>query len=327
MTYEELPFSGIATFFKAPYVVAPTTADADVAVIGIPWDEGTTNRSGARMGPRALREMSTLWAFQNGLEPFYDGEAGVKLLGGVRWADCGDVAIGPMWTAERYHAAVVERLQPLMEAGVFPVTLGGDHSITYPVLRALSEARQGEPFQLVQFDTHMDYWEEEGGQRYSHASPIIRAHEGGWLAGLTQYGIRSLHTSGDNIALARSRGAHIFWCEQAKDTLVDELVEHLEPGADTYITFDIDALDPSYRAGHRHARARRLQLLRGQGDPARGLRALQRDRHGPRRGGAAVRRARPAHGAARRAAHPRHGRGGVPAARRAGLSCACRPEA
>ena len=249
MTYEELPFSGIATFFKAPYVAVPTTADADVAVIGIPWDQGTTSRSGARMGPRALRETSTMWAFQNGLQPLYDGEAGVKLLGGVRWADCGDVAIGPMWTAERYHGAVVERLLPLIGAGLFPVTLGGDHSITYPVLKALSEAREGKPFQLVQFDTHMDYWDEEGGSRYSHSSPIIRAHEAGWLSGLTQYGIRSLHTHGDNIALAQSRGAHIFWCEQAKDTLVDELVAHLEPGVDTYITFDIDALDPSIAPG------------------------------------------------------------------------------
>jgi len=249
MTYEELPFSGIATFFKAPYMPAPTTAAADVAVIGIPWDQGTTSRSGARMGPRALRETSTMWAFQNGLEPMYDGEAGVKLLGGVRWADCGDVAIGPMWSAEEYHRAVVERLHSLFAAGLFPVTLGGDHSITYPVLKALSEARQGEPFQLVQFDTHMDYWDEEGGSRYSHASPIIRSHESGWLAGLTQYGIRSLHTAGDNIALARSRGARIFWCEQAKDTLPAELVEHLTPGVDTYITFDIDALDPSIAPG------------------------------------------------------------------------------
>ena len=249
MTYEELPFTGIATFFKAPYVAAPTAADADVAVIGIPWDQGTTSRSGARMGPRALRDTSTMWAFPNGLEALYDGEAQVKLLGGVRWADCGDVALGPMWPAEQFHAAVAARLLPLLEAGLFPITLGGDHSITYPVLNALSEARQGAPFQLVQFDTHMDYWDEEGGQRYSHASPIIRAHEAGLLAGLTQYGIRSLHTRGDNIALAKSRGAHIFWCEQAKDTLVDELVEHLEPGVDTYITFDIDALDPSIAPG------------------------------------------------------------------------------
>ena len=249
MTHEELPFTGIATFLKAPLVTAPTSAVADVAVIGVPWDEGTTYRSGTRMGPRAMREASTLWAFQNDFEPLHDGEAGVELLGGVRWADCGDVMLGPMWATDRFHAAIVERLAPLFQAGLFPVTLGGDHSITYPVLKALSETRRGEPFQLVQFDTHTDYWDEEGRQRYSHASPIIRSHEAGWLSGLTQYGIRGLHTPADNIALARNRGARIFWCEQAKDTLVDELVEHLEPGIDAYVTFDIDCLDPGIAPG------------------------------------------------------------------------------
>ncbi len=248
MTYEELPFAGIATFFKAPHIPAPTRDEADVAVLGVPWDLGTTSRSGARMGPRALREASTMYAFRDGLEALYDGEARVMLMGGVRWADAGDVALGPMWTPERYHEAVGDRVRPLLEAGVFPVTLGGDHSVTYPVLAAVHEVR-GRPFQLVQFDTHMDYWEEEGGSRYSHATPVIRAHEAGWLAGLTQYGIRSLHTAGDNIALARRRGARIFWCEQARDTLPGELVAHLEPGADVYLTFDIDALDPAIAPG------------------------------------------------------------------------------
>ena len=116
-----------------------------------------------------------------------------------------------MWSPERYHNAVVDTLQPIMKAGLFPVTLGGDHSIGYPVLKALYQARGGKPFHLVQFDTHMDYWDEEGGSRFSHASPIIRSHEAGFLASLTQYGIRSLHTPGDNIALAQSRGrAHLL---------------------------------------------------------------------------------------------------------------------
>jgi len=249
MTYQELPFAGIATFFKAPHVPHPTRDEADVAVLGVPWDLGTTSRTGARMGPRALRETSTMYAFRNGLEALYDGEAGAKLMGGVRWADAGDVVLGPMWLTDRFHEAVRERLLPILQAGVFPVTLGGDHSITYPLLKAIHESRGGRPFQLVQFDTHMDYWDEEGGERHTHASPIIRAHEAGWLSGLTQYGIRGLHTAGDNIGLARRRGARIFWAEQAKDMRPDELVEHLKLGVDTYITFDIDALDPAIAPG------------------------------------------------------------------------------
>jgi agmatinase len=249
MTFQEMPYAGIATFFKAPFVPEPTRDDADVAVVGVPWDLGTTSRSGTRLGPRALREASTQYAFRDGLEPLYDGEAGVRLMGGVRWADAGDVSLGPMWVTERYHHAVTDRLRSILEAGVFPVTLGGDHSITYPVLQALYEARGGRRFQLVQFDTHLDYWDQEGGERYTHASAIIRAHESGWLSGLTQYGIRSLHTAGDNIGLARRRGARIFWCERAKDMLPSELVEHLEPGVDAYITFDVDALDPAIAPG------------------------------------------------------------------------------
>ena len=162
---------------------APTRADGDVAVLGIPWDEGTTSRSGARMGPRALRDVSTFWAFQNGARAVLRrrgrGRSSSAACAGSTAATSCSAPCGPR---ERYHAAVVERLQPLIEAGLFPVTLGGDHSVTYPVLKAVHEARRGKPFQLVQFDTHIDYWDEEGGQRYTHAQPDHPRPRGG-LAG------------------------------------------------------------------------------------------------------------------------------------------------
>ena len=246
---DEMPYAGIASYNKAPFVPTPSSSDGDVAVLGVPYDGGTSSRSGARMGPRALRDASTNWAFQYAPEPFYDGEAEVKVLGGVRWVDCGDVVLGPSPTMERYHGAVIDRLQPIVEAGLFPLTLGGDHSVAYPALKAISRARGGKPFQLVQFDAHLDYWDEEDGQRFTHESSIIRAHEEGLVDGLTQYGIRGLHTAYDNIGLARRRGSHIFWCEQAKQMRAEELVAHLEPGADTYITFDVDALDPAIAPG------------------------------------------------------------------------------
>ena len=145
MVNGEMPFAGIATFFKAPHVARPTAADGDVAVLGVPYDEGTTSRSGARMGPRALREASTLWADRDGADALYDGEARVQLIGGVRWVDCGDVALGPQQSAPRRLAAVLERLQPVVEAGLFPVTLGGDHSILYPVLDRLEPGACGRP--------------------------------------------------------------------------------------------------------------------------------------------------------------------------------------
>ncbi len=246
---DEMPYAGIATYYKAPYVPQPTAKDGDVAVLGVPYDGGTSSRAGARMGPRALRDASTNWAFQYAPDPFWDGEAGVYVLGGVRWVDCGDVLLGPSPTMERYHEAVIARVQPIVEAGLFPLTLGGDHSVAYPAMKAISRARGERPFQLVQFDAHLDYWDEEAGERFTHESSIIRAHEESLVSGLTQYGIRGLHTAYDNIGLARQRGSHIFWCEQAKDMRIEELVDHLEPGADTYITFDVDALDPAIAPG------------------------------------------------------------------------------
>ena len=326
MTYDALPFSGIATFFKAPLLPAPTTDDADVAVVGIGWDEGTTSRSGARMGPRALREASTMYAFQRDAEPFWDGEAGVELLGGVRWADCGDVALGPMWSPERYHNAVVDKLQPIMESGLFPVTLGGDHSIGYPVLKALYQAR---------------------GEQAVPPRPVRHAHgllgRGGRLALLARQphhpqprgGLprrphavrhpqpahaRRQHRAGAGAAARTSSGA-----SRRRTCCVEDLVEHLPKGADVYITFDIDALDPAIAPGTGTPEPGGFSYYEAKDDPARRVRALQRGRHGPRRGGAAVRRARPGDGAARRPPDPRHGGRRLPAPR--GASRERRPAA
>ena len=267
MTYEDMPYAGIATFFKAPLVPEPTRTRPTWPCSACP---GTGHHQPVRRAHGAARPARGL--DHVGLPRRPRAASTTARPASSCWAACAGptaatCALGPMWSADRYHEAVVERCSRIVEAGVFPVTLGGDHSIAYPVLKALYQARDGEPFQLVQFDTHMDYWDEEGGSRYSHASPIIRCHEAGWLSGLTQYGIRSLHTAGDNIALAQRRGARIFWCEQAKDMRVEELVEHL-PGRRRVHHLRHRRPRPGDRAGHRHARARRLQLLRGQGDPA-----------------------------------------------------------
>jgi len=272
---ESMPFGGIATFLKAPFVPEPTTTDAEVAVIGVPYDEGTTGRAGAREGPRALRAISTNWAYREGNEPYWDGEAGVSLLGGVRFVDAGDVALAPTASAETNHARIAGRVAEIVRGGLFPVVLGGDHSITYPVLQGVVREPAGggsgavatgagavaggtvgaaqAALDLVQFDAHMDYWDEIGGERYTHASPIIRAHEHGLVQRVTQYGVRGLHTAADNVTLAVERGVATLWCEQAKRELgqrgVERLVEHIEPGMDVWVTFDIDCLDPAVAPG------------------------------------------------------------------------------
>jgi agmatinase len=256
------PFAGIATFLKSPYIPEPTQADGDVAVIGVPYDEGVTSRAGTREGPRALRVISANWAYRDETESFWDGEVAAALLGGVRLVDAGDVQLAPTAPPELSHRRIAGRLTALMGAGLFPVVLGGDHSITYPVLQGVNQARAqtesgrasaSPPPHLVQFDSHMDYWDEIGDQAYTHASPIIRAHEAGLVSSITQYGIRGLHTASDNILVARERGVVSFWCEQTKRELlqghIEDLVESIRPGADVWITFDIDCLDPAIAPG------------------------------------------------------------------------------
>jgi agmatinase len=268
---DTLPFAGVASFLKAPCIVEPSKADGEVAVVGIPWDGGTTSRPGARYGPRALRDVSTFWAYRDREEPFFDGEAGAQILAGVRFVDTGDIDLAPTAPAEVTHPLIAGRVAQLLASGLFVVVLGGDHSITYPVLQGYAAARGGgapepgsdgarergaassppgaRPLHLVQFDTHMDYWDSEGGMRTTHASPIVRSHEDGLVQRITQYGIRGLHTASDQIELARGRGVTTFWAEAAKRTPVEELVAHIEPGEDVYLTFDIDALDPSIAPG------------------------------------------------------------------------------
>ena len=117
------------------------------------------------------------------------------------------------------------------------------------MLKALYQARGGKPFQLVQFDTHMDYWDEEGGQRYSHASPIIRSHEAGWLSGLTQYGIRSIHTAATTSPWHRAAARASSGASRRRICSRPSSWSTSTRGADTYITFDIDALDPAIAPG------------------------------------------------------------------------------
>jgi agmatinase len=246
---------GLATFLRSPYVAQPTLEDGDVAVIGVPYDEGTTGRAGAREGPHALRAMSAQWTYRDENEAFWDGEADLSLLSGVRFVDTGDVYLPPTAPPEVGFPIIGARLAEVLRNGLFPVVLGGDHSITYPLLLGVERVRGGQapPIQLVQFDAHMDYWNDIGGEFFTHASPIIRAHEDRLADRIVQYGIRSLHTRADNVELARSRGVVTYWCEPVKEKLREfgalRLMEAIEPNADTWVTIDIDCLDPAIAPG------------------------------------------------------------------------------
>ncbi len=138
MGFDEFPYAGVASFLKSPLIAAPTRADGDVAVLGVPFDQGTTSRSGTRSGPRAIRDASTMYAYFPPGERVLDGETGDWILDGVRFVDAGDADVPPMAPVSLYHERVAGRVRELAAAGLFVVGLGGDHSVTYPLLKGLA---------------------------------------------------------------------------------------------------------------------------------------------------------------------------------------------
>ncbi|MEM9430778.1 MAG: arginase family protein, partial [Pseudomonadota bacterium] len=164
-----LPFVGIATFGKYPYVDEIGALDADVAILGAPFDFGTQWRAGARFGPRGIREASTLFAF--GHAGAYDHEDDVTYLDGARIADVGDADIIHTDT-ERSHANIEAGVRAILARGALPVVLGGDHSVNIPCVNAFSEHG---PIHILQIDAHLDFVDVRHGVRFGHGNPMRRA--------------------------------------------------------------------------------------------------------------------------------------------------------
>src|SRR6266568_2170467 len=181
-------FAGIRTFMRAPHVTE--LAGVDAVVYGIPFDTATSYRTGPRFGPEAIRSASAL------LRP-YNPALDVNVVEALSIVDYGDLPVSPGDT-ERTYAQVEEALAPVVEAGVFPLVFGGDHSITLAELRALAKVHG--PLALVQLDSHTDTWDAYFGQRYFHGTTFKRAAEEGLIVpeASVQAGIRgSLYGAGD----------------------------------------------------------------------------------------------------------------------------------
>ena len=240
----DLPFVGIATFGKYPYVQDWSAIDADVAVMGAPYDFGTQWRSGARFGPRGVREASTLFAF--GHAGAYDHEDDVTYLDGARIVDIGDADIIHTDT-EGSHRNIEAGVRAILAAGAMPVVIGGDHSINIPCIDAFSE--QG-PIHIVQIDAHLDFVDERHGVRFGHGNPMRRAAEKDYVTGLTQVGIRNVSsTAREGYEAARAMGADIYSVRQFRAFGSLGMVERVPEGAAIYLTIDIDAFDPSIAPG------------------------------------------------------------------------------
>ena len=240
-----LPFVVIATFAKKPYVADWAGAKADVAIIGAPFDFGTQYRSGARFGPRGVREASTLFSF--GHAGAYDHEDDQTYLGeDVRIVDFGDADIVHTDT-ETSHANIETAVRAARNIGALPVVIGGDHSVNIPCIRAFDDAK---PFHLLQIDAHLDFVDERHGVRHGHGNPMRRAAEKDYVTGLTQVGIRNVSsTAKEGYEAARAMGSDILSVRQARALGPEGLVARVPEGADLYVTIDIDAFCPSIAPG------------------------------------------------------------------------------
>ncbi len=240
-----LPFVGIATFAKKPYVADWSAIDADVAVLGAPFDFGTQYRPGARFGPRAIREASTLFSF--GHAGAYDHEDDATYLGeDVRIVDLGDADIVHTDTVKS-HAGIRAGVEASLSAGALPVVLGGDHSVNIPCIEAFDG--HGD-IHVVQIDAHLDFVDIRHGVTRGHGNPMRRAAEKDYVTGLTQLGIRNVSsTARDGYEAAREMGADILSVRQARKLGTQTVLERIPKGARVYVTIDIDAFCPSIAPG------------------------------------------------------------------------------
>jgi agmatinase len=235
-------FAGIRTFMRLPNVQSLEGVEA--AIVGIPLDTSTTYRPGARFGPEAIRSLSSM------LRPFH-AEYGIDILDALATVDWGDLPIAP-GDAVGTYARVEEALQPLIAADIFPLALGGDHSISLPVLRVL--ARRYGPLGLVHLDAHTDTWDIYFGQKYFHGTGFRRAVEEGLLdpGRCVQAGMRGSLFASSDLEGSRELGLMVVTAEELRGLGPNgygQLIRERVGDGPTYLSFDVDFLDPAFAPG------------------------------------------------------------------------------
>ena len=243
-----LPFTGIASFCKFPIQTNLEDLSTDVAIFGIPWDEGIGYRPGPRFGPRSLREYSTRFGFHERAVReggFWDIEKKKRYLEDVRFVDCGDQDILYLKVEETF-SAITDSVNKLLSAGAFPVILGGDHSITFPVVRAFQGFR---PLHILHLDAHLDYNDSVEGVLWANGSPVKRISELDFVGKIVQVGMRGIRAREDAYRDSASRNNTIFTMNEYRLKGVEEVLRSLPDGGNLYVTIDIDVLDPSIAPG------------------------------------------------------------------------------
>ncbi len=235
-------FAGPTTFYRLPGT--SEIGSLDVPIVGVPYDSGASFRVGARFGPRSIREASSL------LRP-YNRILGIDPYEAVRIDDTGDLTVSP-YDPMGSLTTIDEHFRPIFAAGQFPLSFGGDHSITLPILRAAA-ATHG-PIAMIQFDSHLDTWSTYFGSRYTHGSFAIRAIEEGLIdpRASTQVGIRGMLFGEEDIERSRAWDLRAILAEELAEMTSAQAAEiALKRAGDRpiYVTFDIDGVDPAFAPG------------------------------------------------------------------------------
>jgi guanidinopropionase len=243
----DLPrFAGIATFMRLPHVALddPRLGDVDIGLIGVPWDAGTTNRPGPRHGPRQLRDLSTMIRHQN-------AATRVRPYDLARCADLGDVGPNPADLQDSL-SRISAFYTTVRRAGILPLSAGGDHLCTLPILRALAVDR---PLGMVHFDSHTDLFHSYfGGFKYTHGTPFRRAVEEGLLdpKRVCMIGIRGSAYDFEDRDFADAVGIRVIPIEEFHARGVDDVMAEaraIAGSGDTYVSYDIDFIDPAFAPG------------------------------------------------------------------------------
>lgn len=235
-------FSGIQTFMRLPFV--KKLEGVDFAVIGVPSDAGASFRTGQREGPAAIRKISALLRHHNpvlNISPY-------EFLSGI---DYGDLPVVPGYIEEGYKR-IEESLVPIIEAGIIPILLGGDHAISLPELRAITKIHG--PVSLIHFDSHSDTVDEYFGKPYNHGTPFKRAIEENLLLAdnSIQIGLRGSIYSPEHLEIPKSLGFDVVTTEEIREIGLDSLIERIKKRvgeSKVFLTFDIDFVDPAYAPG------------------------------------------------------------------------------
>ncbi|NEI32632.1 agmatinase [Rhizobium leguminosarum] len=235
-------YAEIATFLRAP--LATDLQNVDLGLIGIPYDGGLTNRSGARHGPREVRNQSSLTRK-------YHHVSRKNPFDLCRIADLGDVPMTRALSVEGAHNDISAFYDLVHAAKIIPISVGGDHSVTYPIFRSIARERK---IGMVHIDAHMDLWDDFQGSKFSHGSPFRRAIEDGLLdpTRVVQIGIRGAQNNEAGWQYADDHGVTVIFIEEVNEVGIEKVLEKARAvvgDGETYLSFDIDSVDPVFAPG------------------------------------------------------------------------------